>query len=50
MHITWQGICLWAAVLLAFANAAHARTVTPEVEYKKLIQVDATLQPLGEHP
>ena len=50
MRITWQGICLWAVVLLAFANAAHAQTVTPEDEYKKLIRVNEEIQPLGATP
>jgi YD repeat-containing protein len=45
-----QGICLLAVVLLSFANACFAQTATPEDEYKKLVQVDTTIQPLGEHP
>ena len=29
---------------------AHAQSVTPEDEYKKLIKVSEDIQPLGENP
>lgn len=52
MRNTRQGICLWAVMLFALANVAHAQstTVTPEDEYKKLIRVSEDIQPLGESP
>ncbi|WP_158883471.1 hypothetical protein [Rhodanobacter sp. L36] len=45
---TWQGICL-AAVLLVLSVGCYAQS-TPDQEYQKLIQVDPSIQPLGEHP
>jgi len=50
MQGRWQGICLWAVVFLMLSDWCHAQSVTPDEEYKKLIQVSTTLQPLGEHP
>jgi hypothetical protein len=51
MRIVRRGICLWAAVLVAFASQCHAQsTVTPEQEYKKLIRVNEEIQPLGANP
>ena len=51
MRNRWQGICLWAVVLVSSASLCHAQsTVTPEDEYKKLIRVSEDIQPLGENP
>jgi hypothetical protein len=36
--------------MLVLSGWCHAQSVTPDVEYKKLIQVDTTIQPLGAHP
>ena len=38
------------AVLLVAAGLCHAQSVTPDLEYQKLIQVDQTVDPVGEHP
>jgi YD repeat-containing protein len=46
----WQGICLSAVLLVTFAGACRAQSVTPEDEYKKLIKVDQDIQPLGDNP
>lgn len=50
MRARWQGNCLWAVAMLALSFGCHAQLVTPEDEYKKLIQVDQSIHPLGEHP
>ena len=50
MRARWQGNCLWAVVLLVLSLGCHAQSVTPDVEYKNLIQVDTAIQPLGKHP
>jgi len=51
MASRWQGICLWAAVLVSFVPLCRAQsTVAPEDEYKKLIRVSEDIQPLGENP
>jgi hypothetical protein len=36
--------------MLVLSGWCHAQSVTPDVEYKKLIQVDQAIHPLGEHP
>jgi YD repeat-containing protein len=36
--------------MLVLSGWCHAQSVTPDVEYKKLIQVDQSIHPLGEHP
>ena len=41
---------LWLGLLATLSMTAHAQSVTPDQEYKKLIQVDQNIQPLGEHP
>lgn len=38
------------AALFALSSGCYAQSVTPDVEYKNLIQVDEALHPLGEHP
>ncbi|WP_233842208.1 hypothetical protein [Dyella sp. 2HG41-7] len=38
------------AALFALAGWCHAQSVTPEDDYKQLIQVDQNIHPLGEHP
>ncbi|HEV2621832.1 MAG TPA: hypothetical protein VGU65_07070 [Frateuria sp.] len=48
MRVRWQGICLGAVLLGSFASLVHA--ANPEDEYRKLIRVNETIQPLGEHP
>ena len=50
MRARWQGSCLWAVALLVLSFGSYAQSVTPDVEYKKLIQVDTSIQPLGAHP
>ena len=50
MRARWQGNCLWAVAILALSGTCHAQSVTPDVEYKKLIQVDTAIHPLGAHP
>jgi hypothetical protein len=53
MRARWQGNCLWAAAMLVLSFGCHAQStgsVTPEDEYKQLIQVDQSIHPLGEHP
>lgn len=45
-----QGSCLWAVALVVFSVVCHAQSVTPEDEYKQLIQVNQDIQPLGAHP
>jgi YD repeat-containing protein len=52
MASNWQGICLWAAVLLSLASVCHAQStpVTPEDEFKQKIRVSQDIQPLGEKP
>ena len=46
----WQGICLSAVVLVSFANACHAQSVTPEDEYKQLIKMDQCERLVSETP
>ncbi len=43
MRARWQGSCLWVAVLLVAAGLCHAQSVTPDLEYQKLIQVESNL-------
>ena len=50
MRARWQGNCLWAVALLVLSGWCHAQSVTPEDEYKQLIQVDQAIHPLGAHP
>lgn len=50
MRAVWRGNCLWAVALLALSGWCHAQSVTPEDEYKNLINVDQSIHPLGEHP
>lgn len=50
MGARWQGICLWAVALMLLSAGGHAQSVTPDQEYKKLIQVDTAIHPLGAHP
>ena len=50
MRARWQGNCLWAVMLMALCGVGHAQSVTPEDEYKNLIQVDQAIHPLGAHP
>ena len=50
MSARWQGKCLWAVMLMALCGLGHAQSVTPEDEYKNLIQVDQAIHPLGAHP
>jgi len=50
MRARWQGNCLWAVAMLVLSGWCHAQSVTPEDEYKQLIQVDQAIHPLGEHP
>ncbi|MBD8900601.1 RHS repeat domain-containing protein, partial [Rhodanobacter sp. DHG33] len=50
MRARWQGSCLWAAVMLVLSSWCHAQSVSPEDEYKQLIQVNQNIQPLGAHP
>ena len=50
MRARWQGSCLWAAALFVLASSCHAQSATPDQEYQKLIQVDQSIEPLGEHP
>ena len=50
MRACWQGNCLWAVALLVLPGWCHAQSVSPEDEYKQLIQVDQAVHPLGAHP
>ena len=41
----------WVGLLVVVSLTANAQTsVTPESEYKKLINVDQNIQPLGANP
>lgn len=50
MRSSGRTTVLWLAVVVAWPGWCHAQSVTPDVEYKKLIQVDQGIHPLGEHP